>query len=218
MPLGAASLGQEHRCSALPDIVQAGDPELSLPGPGPGKGSHGHLCHQPGPRGRSWAHGAWMSREAVEAASSPASPHRTPAAQVQIQPLGISSRHRELSTLSTELCWSNCPGHSHQEQPGSAPSCSTAFAKGAPSACSGCARPLLPSETHPHLTSQEASVSTLGAGGLRAGTRGPLFQPQESWGLSSHWRKRSHWPKGGAQGAGGGCGEGSETARAGGRR
>ena len=106
-------------------------------------------------------------------------PHRTSAAQVQIQPLGISSQHLGAFSPKHGALLSDCPAHTVIRAAWICSLLLHSICKGCSLGLQCCARPSFPSETHPHLTSREASVSPpLGWRIVRAGTRGLLFSPR----------------------------------------
>lgn len=179
MPSGAASLGQEHRCSALlPDTCRLVTLSLSAWAWPWGKGSQPRPPHGPGTQGAGHGREPGCPGRRQEAASLSASSTSASSSTVQIQPLGISSQHRGAFNPKHGALLSNCPDHSRQSSLGLLPPAPQPLRRVLPQPAVLCP-PLLPSETHPHLTSREASVSTPRGWRLpRAGTRGPLFSPR----------------------------------------
>lgn len=179
MPSGAASLGQEHRCSALlPDTCRLVTLSLSAWAWPWEKGSHGHHT---GPGTQGAGHGRELgcpgrqqeaaSLRARSASDSSSTSADTATGNFKSAPGSFQPQARS----SAE----QLPRSQPSEQPGSAPSCSTAFAKGAPSACSAVPAPPSPVRlTHTSLPGRPVSAPPRGWRLLRAGTRGPLFSPR----------------------------------------
>ena len=122
MPSGAASLGQEHRCSALlPDTCRLVTLSLSAWAWPWGKGSQPRPPHGPGTQGAGHGREPGCPGRRQEAASLSASSASASSSTVQIQPLGISSQHRGAFNPKHGALLSNCPDHSRQSSLGLLP-------------------------------------------------------------------------------------------------